>query len=94
MIKRFRRIREISRELVSMVTTGEESKPDLDHLKSKMIRFPEEILMAQLAPLSTNQSFRPDMQHYEFQISKTTNVIKNQCTILDCSIFVFERNPV
>lgn len=54
-----------------MVNPSDESKPDLDQLKSKMVRFPEEILMAQLNPLSTNQAFRPGMENYEFQIAKT-----------------------
>lgn len=54
-----------------MATTSGESKPDLDSLKSKMIRYPEEILMINLTPLSANQSFRPGMENYEFMISKT-----------------------
>lgn len=70
MIKDFEKFAELIRESVSMATTRDESKPDLDQLKSKNIRFPEEILMAQIAPLSTNQAFRTDMQHYEYQISK------------------------
>jgi hypothetical protein len=54
-----------------MVTPGDESKPDIEQLKSKMTRFPEEILMANLTPLSANQLFRSGMENYEFEISKT-----------------------
>ena len=54
-----------------MVTPGDDLKPDIDQIKSKMIRFPEEILMASLNPLSTNQLFRPGLENYEFEISRT-----------------------
>jgi hypothetical protein len=76
-----------------MATTSDESKPDLEHLKSKMIRFPEEILMAQLTPLSTNQSFRPNMQHYEHQISKMCleDKVKQFRALFDRSVAHFGR---
>jgi hypothetical protein len=64
-------LRERVRESVSMVTPEDDHKPDIDQLKSKMIRLPEEILMASLNPLSTNQLFRAGMENYEFEISKT-----------------------
>jgi hypothetical protein len=85
--------RKSSREIVSMVTPSDESKPDLDQIKSKMIRFPEEILMAQIAPLSTNQSFRPEMAHYEFEISKTCleDKVKQFRALFDRSVENFGR---
>ena len=71
-MKKFEKsLRERVRESVSMVTPGDDLKPDIDQIKSKMIRFPEEILMASLNPLSTNQLFRPGLENYEFEISRT-----------------------
>ena len=53
-----------------MATTEKELKPDIDLLKSKMTKYPEEILMAQLSPLQPNQFFRTDMQPYEFELAR------------------------
>lgn len=77
-----------------MVNPSDESKPDLDQLKSKMVRFPEEILMAQLNPLSTNQAFRPGMENYEFQIAKTNleDRVNQFQALFTRSVTQFNRN--
>ena len=76
-----------------MATTADEHKPDIEHLKSKMIRFPEEILMANLTPLSANQSFRPGMENYEFEIGKTCleDRVNQFQTLFDQSLTHFSR---
>lgn len=57
-----------------MATTEDESinrKPDLEALSSKMLKLPQEILMAHLPVNPDNQKFKPNMPDYEFSLAKT-----------------------
>jgi hypothetical protein len=77
-----------------MATTGDDTKPDIEQIKSKMIRFPEEILMVNLTPLSANQAFRQGMENYEFEIGKTCleDRVNQFRTLFDQSVKQFSRN--